>query len=220
MPASRTLFRVPILSQLLKLIATVILRLIGWRVVGALPSESKYVLIGAPHTSNWDFPLMLLAVLRVGMDVHWLGKNSLFPPGIGSIMRWLGGIAVDRSKNNNLVAQLVDLFRVRDELVVVIPPEGTRAKVERWKSGFYHVAAGAGVPILLGFVDASRKEVGFGPLFYPAQDFESDLPKIQAFYRDKRGIILVRRVRPVGAAYASRLPQHRDRGDSQQRHRQ
>lgn len=188
MPASRTLFRVPVLSQLLKLIATILLKVIGWRVVGELPAERKYVLIGAPHTSNWDFPLMLLAVLKIGMDVHWLGKSSLFPPIIGSIMRWLGGIAVDRSKNNNLVAQLIELYNARDELVLIIPPEGTRSKVERWKSGFYHVAAGAGVPILLGFVDASRKELGFGPLFYPAQDFDTDLPKIQAFYADKRGI--------------------------------
>lgn len=188
MPASRTLFRVPILSQLLKLIATVLLKIIGWRVVGTLPSERKYVLIGAPHTSNWDFPLMLLAVLKIGMDVHWLGKKSLFPPVIGSVMRWLGGIAVDRSKSNNLVEQLVDLYSERDELVVIIPPEGTRSKVQRWKSGFYHVAAGADVPILLGFVDVSRKEIGFGPLFYPTKNFEIDLPKIQEFYSTKRGI--------------------------------
>lgn len=188
MPASKTLFRVPVLSQLLKLIAIFLLKIIGWRVVGSLPSERKYVLIGAPHTSNWDFPLMLLAVLKVGMDVHWLGKNSLFPPVIGSIMRWLGGIAVDRSKNNNLVTQLVELYNARDELVVIIPPEGTRSKVERWKSGFYHVAAGAKVPILLGFVDVSRKEIGFGPLFYPIDDYDADLPKIQEFYAGKRGI--------------------------------
>lgn len=188
MPASKTLFRVPILSQVLKCIAIFLLKITGWRVVGELPTERKYVLIGAPHTSNWDFPLMLLAVLKVGMDVHWLGKDSLFPPVLGGIMRWLGGIAVDRSKNNNLVAQLVELFNARDELVVIVPPEGTRSKVERWKSGFYHVAAGANVPILLGFVDASRKELGFGPMFYPSDGYEADLPKILAFYADKRGI--------------------------------
>lgn len=188
MPATRTLFRVPILSQLLQMIAIALLKLSGWRVVGSLPSERKYVLIGAPHTSNWDFPLMLLAVLKVGMDVHWLGKNTLFPPILGSVMRWLGGIAVDRSKSNNLVAQLVELFNERDELVVLIPPEGTRSKVERWKSGFYYVAAGANVPILLGFIDASRKELGFGPLFYPSQGYDADLFEIQAFYRDKRGV--------------------------------
>ncbi len=188
MPASRTLFRVPVLSQLLKLVALALLKISGWRVVGSLPDVPKYVLIGAPHTSNWDFPLMLLAVLKVGMDVHWLGKKSLFPAVLGAVMRWLGGIAVDRSKNNNLVAQLVALFQERDELVVLIPPEGTRSKVEQWKSGFYYVAAGANVPILLGFVDASRKEIGFGPLFYPTQDYAADLPKIRAFYADKRGI--------------------------------
>lgn len=188
MPASKTVFRVPVLSGLLKIIAIVILRVIGWRVVGDLPAKHKFVLIGAPHTSNWDFPLMLLAVLRVEMDVHWLGKSSLFPPVFGAFMRSLGGIAVDRSKNNNLVAQLAELFQQRDELIVIIPPEGTRSKVERWKSGFYHVAATAGVPILLGFVDASRKQIGFGPLFFPSGDYETDLPKIQAFYADKRGI--------------------------------
>jgi 1-acyl-sn-glycerol-3-phosphate acyltransferase len=188
MPASKTLFRVPILTQVLKLIAIILLKVTGWRVVGTLPAERKYVLIGAPHTSNWDFPLMLLAVLKVGMDVHWLGKDSLFPPVLGGIMRWLGGIAVDRSKNNNLVAQLVELFNARDELVVIVPPEGTRSKVERWKSGFYHVSAGANVPILLGFVDASRKELGFGPMFYPSDGYDADLPKILAFYADKRGI--------------------------------
>ena len=188
MPASTTLFRVPILSRLLGLIATLLLRMLGWRVVGALPVERKYVLIGAPHTSNWDFPLMLMAVLKIGMDVHWLGKSSLFPPLLGGIMRWLGGIAVDRSKNNNLVEQLADLYRERDELVVLIPPEGTRSKVERWKTGFYHVAANAGVPILLGFLDARRREIGFGPLFHPSRDYDADLPKIQAFYADKQGI--------------------------------
>lgn len=188
MPASPTLFRVPILSHALALLAIFLLKILGWRVVGELPREHKYVLIGAPHTSNWDFPLMLLAVLKIGMDVHWLGKSSLFPSLLGSVMRWLGGIPVDRSKTNNLVAQLVELFHRRDELIVLIPPEGTRSKVERWKSGFYHVAAGAGVPILLGFVDASRRELGFGPLFYPSGDYEADLQRIQSFYRDKRGI--------------------------------
>jgi 1-acyl-sn-glycerol-3-phosphate acyltransferase len=109
---------------------------------------------------------MLLAVLKIGMDVHWLGKSSLFAFPFARLMRWLGGIPVDRSKNNNLVDQLIDLYRQRDELVLIIPPEGTRAQVERWKSGFYYVAQGAGAPILLGFIDSSRKQLGFGPLFY------------------------------------------------------
>jgi 1-acyl-sn-glycerol-3-phosphate acyltransferase len=172
---SRSLFRTPVLQPLLAWIAVGLLRLTGWRVVGGLPPNDRYVLIGAPHTSNWDFPLMLLAVLKVGMDVHWLGKKSLFPFPFAGFMRWLGGIPVDRSKSNRLVDQLV-------------PPEGTRSQVERWKSGFYYVAQGAGVPILLGFIDFSRKELGFGPLFHPTGDYAADLASIQDFYRDKRGI--------------------------------
>ena len=185
---ARSLFRTPVLQPLLALLAIGVLRLIGWKVVGGLPATNRYVLIGAPHTSNWDFPLMLLAVLKVGMDVHWLGKSSLFSFPFGGIMRWLGGIPVDRSKSNNLVDQLVELFRRRDDLILVIPPEGTRSQVERWKSGFYYVAQGAGVPILLGFVDSSRKQIGFGPLFHPTGDYATDLIAIQEFYRDKRGV--------------------------------
>lgn len=188
-PAAITLFRTPLLSRALGLLASLILRLSGWRVVGAPPAAvKKYVLIGAPHTSNWDFPLMLLGVLRLGLDVHWLGKDSLFPRPVGGLMRWLGGIPVDRSRADNRVAQLVDLYRSREELVVLITPEGTRSKVERWKSGFYRVAAAAGVPIVLGYVDAGRRELGMGEVFYPSGDFAADLPRIQAFYRDKRGI--------------------------------
>ena len=169
MPASRTLFRVPILSQLLKLVATVLLKVIGWRVVGSLPSERKYVLIGAPHTSNWDFPLMLLAVLKVGMDVHWLGKSSLFPPVL--VVSCAGSVALRSIAARTTIwsRSWSNSFRERDELVVVIPPEGTRAKVERWKSGFYHVAAGAGCRFCWALSMSSRKELGFGPLFYPTQ---------------------------------------------------
>lgn len=183
-----TIFRTRILNRVLAKVAALLLALLGWRVVGALPRQQKYVLIGAPHTSNWDFPLMLLAVLKIGMDVHWLGKSTLFKAPFRSLMQWLGGIPVDRSKSNNLVTQLIELFRERDDLVLLIPPEGTRKKVERWKSGFYYVASGASVPILLGFLDASRKELGFGPMFDTTGDYETDLREIQKFYADKRGI--------------------------------
>lgn len=183
-----TLFRVPVLSTLLSYTAAGLLRLFGWRLLGALPDQRKYVLIGAPHTSNWDFPLMLLAVMKIRMDVHWLGKSSLFRAPFGGFMQWLGGIPVDRSKSNNLVEQLVEAFQRREELVVLIPPEGTRSKVEKWKSGFYYVAAGAGVPILLGFIDFPSKQLGFGPLFYPTGDYATDLAEIQKFYADKKGL--------------------------------
>jgi 1-acyl-sn-glycerol-3-phosphate acyltransferase len=185
---SNTVFRTPLLNRALGALASLLLRLAGWRVVGGQPDARKYVLIGAPHTSNWDFPLMLMAVLKLRLDVHWLGKDSLFPRPVAGVMRWLGGIAVDRSKSNRLVDQLVALYRENEELVMLIPPEGTRSRVERWKSGFYHIARGAGVPIALGYVDAARREVGIGPLFFPSGDFGADLAEIQAFYADKTGL--------------------------------
>lgn len=184
-----TVFRTPLLNRLLGWFASALLRALGWRVVGELPAQQpKYVLIGAPHTSNWDFPLMLLAVLKVGLDLHWMGKDSLFPFPFRGLMEWLGGIPIDRSQANGQVAQTVARFQASERLVVLIPPEGTRAKVARWKTGFYHIAHGAGVPILLGFVDGRRKELGFGPLYFPSGDIERDLPEIKAFYQDKQGI--------------------------------
>lgn len=188
-PILHTVFRTPLLNRLLGWLASALLRVLGWRVVGELPVQQlKYVLIGAPHTSNWDFPLMLLAVLKVGLDLHWMGKDSLFPFPFRGLMKWLGGIPIDRSQANGQVAQTVARFQASERLVVLIPPEGTRAKVARWKTGFYHIAHGAGVPILLGFVDAQRRELGFGPLYFPSGDIERDLPEIKAFYQDKQGI--------------------------------
>lgn len=184
----RTLFRTPLLKPALGVFARLLLRLLRWRLVGAAPAAPRYVLIAAPHTSNWDFPLMLLVVLRLGLDLHWLGKDSLFAWPFGGLMRWLGGIAIDRSKANDRVAQLAALYGRREALVLLIPPEGTRARVERWKSGFYHIARGAEVPIQLGFIDAGRRELGFGPLFHPTGDFAADVAVIQAFYTDKRGL--------------------------------
>ncbi len=185
---ARTVFSTPVITPALRLVSRVVLRLIGWRVMGVAPAHNRYVLIGAPHTSNWDFPLMLMAILVLRMEVRWMGKNSLFPAPFGGLMRWLGGLPVDRSRANNTVAQMIEAYRNSGELVVLIPPEGTRSRVERWKTGFYHIAHGADVPILLGFLDAGRRQLGFGPLFYPCGDLEDDLYQIQAFYRDKRGI--------------------------------
>lgn len=163
-------------------------RLIGWRVVGHKPPEEKCVLIAAPHTSNWDFTTMMAVAFVLRLNVHWMGKHTLFPPGIlGALMRWFGGIAIDRSKNHNTVEQMVEQFRCRDELLVLITPEGTRSKVETWKAGFYHIAVGAGVPIYLGFVDVARRETGVGPAFIPTGNYEADIAEIMAFYNDKKG---------------------------------
>ncbi len=118
-----------------------------------------------------------------------MGKHTLFPRGpLGAIMRWFGGISIDRRKSNNTVEQVAEEYRTRDELMVVIPPEGTRSAVERWKAGFYHIAQAADVPIILGYVDAKTKTMGLGPAFFPTGNYEADLKEIKAFYKDMRGI--------------------------------
>ena len=185
---SRTVFKTPIINTLCRALSTLLLKASGWRIEGEFPDTRKLVLIGAPHTSNWDFPLMLMVVFKLGKDVHWMGKHTLFPKPFGGLMRWLGGIAIDRRQANNTVEQMVEEFNRRDELIVVIPPEGTRSKVERWKTGFYHIANGAGVPILLGFIDGERKVVGFKTLYQPSGDLENDLAEIQGYYQGIKGI--------------------------------
>ncbi len=183
-----TVFSTPILTPLLRLIAILILKLIGWKALGSTVSVPKYVLIGAPHTSNWDFPLMLLVVLKLRLRVYWMGKHTLFPFPFSGFMKWLGGIPIDRAKSHNVVYQTVSQFKQQENFVVLIPPEGTRSKVSKWKTGFYHIANNAGVPILLGYVDASVKEAGFADFFYPTGDLDNDMEKIRAFYAEKKGL--------------------------------
>jgi len=183
-----TVFCTPIVTPFLRWIAALIMRLIGWKAVGKEIENPRFVLIGAPHTSNWDFPLMLLVVLELRLQVFWMGKHTLFRFPFGWFMKWLGGIPINRSKSHNVVNDTVRLFRENANLVVLVPPEGTRKKVTAWKSGFYHIANNAGVPILMGFVDASRKEGGLADFFYPTGDLEADMQKIRSFYADKKGI--------------------------------
>lgn len=184
-----TVYRAPVISTLFGWISRGILRLIGWKIIGDPPTHKKYVLIAAPHTSNWDFLLFLLLAFIKKFDVHWMGKDALFPWPIKGFMVWLGGIPIDRSKANNLVEQMVDYFERTEQLGVLITPEGTRSKVERWKTGFYNIARQADLPIVLGFVDGANKTVGFGPTFQTTGDLEVDLQAIQAYYKDMQGIV-------------------------------
>ncbi|MFN3163847.1 MAG: 1-acyl-sn-glycerol-3-phosphate acyltransferase, partial [Pseudohongiellaceae bacterium] len=184
----RTVFSTPILTPLLRLLAIAGLKLVGWHARGEELAHQRFVLIGAPHTSNWDFPLMLLVVLKLRLRVYWMGKHTLFPWGLGWLMKWLGGIPINRSASHNVVNETVRQYRENDELVVLIPPEGTRKKVERWKTGFYHIAHLAEVPILMGYVDADNKEAGFADFFQPTGDLDRDLAEIRAFYATKKGL--------------------------------
>tara|TARA_B110000858_G_scaffold193768_1_gene246912 strand:+ start:13349 stop:13924 length:576 start_codon:yes stop_codon:yes gene_type:complete len=183
-----TIFSTPILTPLLRFIAILILKLIGWRPIGSKVSVPKYVLIGAPHTSNWDFPLMLLVVLESRLQVFWMGKHTLFPFPFSGFMKWLGGIPINRGKSHNVVHEIVTQFNNNGNLVILVPPEGTRRKVSAWKTGFYHIANNAEVPILMGYVDAKKKEAGFADFFYPTGNLESDIKEIRSFYADKIGL--------------------------------
>jgi len=177
-----TIFNTPILNSLLRHLSLAYLKWAGWRLEGAPPAAQRYVMIAAPHTSNWDLPMTLAVVFAYRLQVYFFAKHTLFPPLAGSILRWLGGIPVDRRKANNLVDQMVALFNTHDRLILIVPPEGTRSKVRSWKSGFYHIAYGAKVPIALGFIDFGRKVAGIGGIFEPSGDFDADLPEIRRFY--------------------------------------
>ena len=183
-----TIFSTPLVTPLLRFLAILILRLIGWTSIGSKVSVPKYVLIGAPHTSNWDFPLMLLVILELRLQLFWMGKHTLFPFPFSGIMKWLGGIPINRTKSHNVVSDIVGQFKSNDNFVVLVPPEGTRRKVSEWKTGFYHIANNAGVPILMGYVNAEKKEAGFANFFYPTGNLKSDMKEIRSFYAQKKGL--------------------------------
>lgn len=170
-------------NRLSRTLGRLVLGICGWRVTGQFPPQNKLVMVVAPHTSNWDFFYGIAAVFALGLQAHWLGKHTLFAPPRGRAMRWLGGISVDRSRRNALVDQTTAAFRQRDRLWLAVTPEGTRKKVERWKSGFWHIARDAGVPILPVYFDYARREIGLAPLLVPGEDYETDLARLLNFYR-------------------------------------
>jgi len=184
-----TLFDTPVVNTLLRGLSRVVLRLQGWQVQGSLPAEAaKSVLIAAPHTSNWDLPYTLMVAFSLRLRIYWMGKASLFRGPFGPVMRWLGGIPVDRSKSNNLVAAAAAaIVAAEGPLQLVVPPEGTRGKTRHWKTGFYFIALEARVPIVLAYMDYARKVSGLGPVFVPTGDVEKDMLEIKAFYAGIRG---------------------------------
>ncbi|SHG26085.1 Acyltransferase [Cnuella takakiae] len=163
-------------------------RLKGWRTAEAIPASVKQcVVIAAPHTSNWDFVYSLACAHILGVRLRYLAKQELFRFPLGGIMRATGGIPVTRSRNTKLVDTIIQLFQNSDELRLMIPAEGTRKKVDRWKTGFYHVALGTGVPVYLAYLDYNQKIAGFGKAVYLTGDKEKDAAVIRDFYKDKVG---------------------------------
>lgn len=155
----------------------------GWRFEGAMPNERKFVVIVAPHTSNWDFTLGVAALFALGFKVSFLGKHTLFKWPLGIFMRWLGGIPVERSVSRDRVSESITVFNASDELILAVAPEGTRKLVTQWKTGFYHVAIGARVPIVPVAFDYGRKVIRIGMLFRLSGDRNGDIATLKEFYR-------------------------------------
>lgn len=184
-----TIFDIPILRNVLQLLAIIVLRIAGWRRSGRVPDFPKFVMIAAPHTSNWDFPVGLAILLAFKVKFYWLGKEPIFRRPFGTFFKWLGGIPVNRSTSQDVVAQTVQSFKEHERMIMVVAPEGTRRRAGHWKTGFYYIAMGAEVPLVMGFLDYERKEGGFGPMLMPTGDIDTDMKEIRAFYENITGKI-------------------------------
>ncbi len=178
--------RPTLLSRLVKYVLLALYRWKGWSLEGAAPASRKCVILGAPHTSNWDFIFFLGAVTQLGLRPSFVGKLSLFRRPMTRFMYDMGGIPIDRrAKDQNYVEQVVAAFAQTDKLALVIAPEGTRGSITAWRSGFYHIALGAGVPIVPAWVDNATMLGGLGPEIMPSGDYAADLRKIAEFYYSK-----------------------------------
>ena len=185
----RTIFNTPGVNTVLRAFSRWFLRRTGWHVTGSLPEANlKCVLIAAPHTSNWDLPYTLMVAFALQINIHWMGKAQIFRWPFGGLMRWLGGIAVDRSQSTNMVAASAQALREAEgQLCLVVPPEGTRSQTRQWKTGFYWIAHQAGVPIVMAYMDYPRKRSGLGPVFQPTGDIAADMQIIKAYYAQYKG---------------------------------
>jgi len=179
-----TIFDIPILRNVLQVLAIIVLKIFGWRRAGVVPDAPKFVMIAAPHTSNWDFPVGLAIILAFKVKMYWLGKEPIFKWPFGTFFKWLGGIPVNRSKSGDVVSQTIQTIKEHERIVMVVAPEGTRKRANHWKTGFYYIAMGANVPLAMGFIDYVRKEGGFGPTLMPTGNIETDMEKIRAFYQN------------------------------------
>jgi len=168
-------------------IARGLLAITGWKADGVRPDAPRCVLIAAPHTTNWDFPYLLIFAAYYDLEIHWMGKHGLFRPPMGWIMRALGGIPIVRHRSENIVLAMARAFKERDDLILVVPAEGTRSRVDYWKSGFYHIARTADVPIVMSYLDYTKKRGGFGPALHLTGNVHEDMDEIRAFYEGKEG---------------------------------
>lgn len=170
-------------NTLLHLVGRGVMAAAGWRLAGEFPNRAKFVVVVAPHTSNWDFPILLMAKWALRLDPRWMGKDAIFVGPLGWFLRRVGGIPVERSATHNVVDGLVRAFAERQQMVLVLAPEGTRRHVTEWKSGFWHIARGADVPIVCVALDYGRKTIRLGPAFSALEDDPiAGIARIRASY--------------------------------------
>ena len=175
-------------SQILRKIGRFGINISGWTVKGQVPDEERIVIIAAPHTSNWDFILAMLAIFGLNIKLRWLGKHSIFKPGFKNFFKWLGGIPVYRDNPSNLIDNVVKIVKKEKSIVIAMTPEGTRKKVKRWKTGFLRIAKQTHSKILLISIDAPTKSIEIGNIFNPTGNSEEDLEFIQKYYSSFKGI--------------------------------
>lgn len=174
-------------SEVVRWTSAAYLKLAGWKVCGDWPGLEKAVLVAAPHTSNWDGLNMLATAGFYRVKLRWMGKASLTRGPFGWLMKALGCVPIDRSQSNDVVRIMSEAFGASERMVLAIPPEGTRSAVREWKSGFYHIAVAAGVPIILSVLDYGKKRVSLAAVVYPSGDYEADLGVIRGFYVGAEG---------------------------------
>jgi len=179
--------RPPEANFVISKLARLIFWIFGWRMTGEVPNFPKMLMIGAPHTSNWDGAVFYLFSLSVRAHIQFLGKHTLFKPPFGTLMRWAGGVPINRETSVNAVDQVVEAFNSHERMALIIAPEGTRSYTPYWKTGFYYIALEAHVPIVMVYDDYPRKLCGVGPYFMPTGDIDADFKLIQDFYKDKVG---------------------------------
>jgi len=167
-------------------IARLCLRLSGWSLDGPLPPDDKYVCIAVPHTSNWDGVMLVMLAQSVGLSLSWMAKESVFRGPQRHALERLGAVAIDRGKSQNVVAQMIDEFRRREQFRLVVAPEGTRGRTDYWKSGFYHIALGAEVPLVPGYMDYEQRRAGLGPPIRLTGDAKTDMDRVREYYDEVR----------------------------------
>ena len=182
-----TIHDTPGVIHFMRLLSWLVLKLGGWKVVNVAPATGSYLIIAAPHTSNWDFPLGIAIAFHLRLKVYFIAKHTLFNGFAGPIMRWLGGVPLNRGASKNFVDASVEIYANSENLIFAIAPEGTRSSVGRWKTGFYHMAKGANVPLALAYFDFSKRVGGIGKMLNTTVDIDADMQAIADFYEPVMG---------------------------------